>query len=101
MHALGPGRSADADAAAKTLLSLSIPITISSSVARHYRPDRRRAHFRAACKARRCIWRRDEAMQTYGICTGVINFFNLPQTLITALAVSVLPTIAERPRGGQ
>lgn len=36
-------------------------------------------------------------MSTYGIYTGqAINFFNLPQTLITALAVSVLPTIASR-----
>ena len=42
----------------------------------------------------------DEAMQTYGIYTGVINFFNLPQTLITALAVSVLPTIASARAAG-
>ena len=39
-------------------------------------------------------------MQTYGIYTGVINFFNLPQTLITALAVSVLPTIASARAAG-
>ncbi len=31
---------------------------------------------------------------------SVINFFNLPQTLITALAVSVLPTIASARAAG-
>ena len=77
----------------KTLLSLSIPITISSSVMSvtdlidvaliSSRLQSPAVHMAA-----------DEAMQTYGIYTGVINFFNLPQTLITALAVSVLPTIA-------
>ena len=37
----------------------------------------------------------EEATTAYGIYTGnAVNFFNLPQTLITALAVSVLPTIA-------
>ena len=42
-----------------------------------------------------------EAMSTYGIYTGqAINFFNLPQTLITALAVSVLPTIASARAAG-
>ena len=40
-------------------------------------------------------------MSTYGIYTGqAINFFNLPQTLITALAVSVLPTIASARAAG-
>ena len=37
----------------------------------------------------------EQATTAYGIYTGnAVNFFNLPQTLITALAVSVLPTIA-------
>ena len=84
---------------AKTLLSLSIPITISSSVMSitdlidvaliSSRLQSPAVHMAA-----------DEAMQTYGIYTGVINFFNLPQTLITALAVSVLPTIASARAAG-
>ena len=83
----------------KTLLSLSIPITISSSVMSvtdlidvaliSSRLQSPAVHMAA-----------DEAMQTYGIYTGVINFFNLPQTLITALAVSVLPTIASARASG-
>ncbi len=83
----------------KTLLSLSIPITISSSVMSitdlidvaliSSRLQSPAVHMAA-----------DEAMQTYGIYTGVINFFNLPQTLITALAVSVLPTIASARAAG-
>ena len=84
---------------AKTLLSLSIPITISSSVMSitdlidvaliSSRLQSPAVHMAA-----------DEAMQTYGVYTGVINFFNLPQTLITALAVSVLPTIASARAAG-
>ncbi len=85
---------------AKTLLSLSIPITISSAVYESDRPDRRGADLHASAKSG---GRHDgkKAMSTYGIYTGqAINFFNLPQTLITALAVSVLPTIASARAAG-
>ncbi len=79
---------------AKTLLSLSIPITISSAVMSltdlidvaliSVRLQSPAVGMSAA-----------QADIVYGIYTGqAINFFNLPQTLITALAVSVLPTIA-------
>ena len=79
---------------AKTLLSLSIPITISSAVmSLTDLIDVALISSRLQSPAVGMTAR--EAMSTYGIYTGqAINFFNLPQTLITALAVSVLPTIA-------
>ena len=79
---------------AKTLLSLSIPITISSAVmSLTDLIDVALISTRLQSPAVGMTAR--EAMSTYGIYTGqAINFFNLPQTLITALAVSVLPTIA-------
>ena len=79
---------------ARTLLSLSIPITISSAVmSLTDLIDVALISSRLQSPAVGMTAR--EAMSTYGIYTGqAINFFNLPQTLITALAVSVLPTIA-------
>ena len=75
---------------AKTLLSLSIPITISSAVmSLTDLIDVALISTRLQSPAVGMTAR--EAMSTYGIYTGqAINFFNLPQTLITALAVSVL-----------
>ena len=73
---------------AKTLLSLSIPITISSAVmSLTDLIDVALISTRLQSPAVGMTAR--EAMSTYGIYTGqAINFFNLPQTLITALAVS-------------
>ena len=85
---------------AKTLLSLSIPITISSAVmSLTDLIDVALISTRLQSPAVGMTAR--EAMSTYGIYTGqAINFFNLPQTLITALAVSVLPTIASARAAG-
>lgn len=85
---------------AKTLLSLSIPITISSAVmSLTDLIDVALISTRLQSPAVGMTAR--EAMSTYGIYTGqAINFFNLPQTLITALAVSVLPTIASASAAG-
>ena len=78
---------------AKTLLSLSIPITISSAVMSV--TDLIDVALIAARLQSPAVGMTAEAATTaYGIYTGTVNFFNLPQTLITALAVSVLPTIA-------
>ena len=79
---------------AKTLLSLSIPITISSAVM-SVTDLIDVALISARLQSPAVGMAAEEAITTYGIYTGqAINFFNLPQTLITALAVSVLPTIA-------
>lgn len=85
---------------AKTLLSLSIPITISSAVmSLTDLIDVALISTRLQSPVVGMTAR--EAMSTYGIYTGqAINFFNLPQTLITALAVSVLPTIASARAAG-
>lgn len=78
---------------ARTLLSLSIPITISSAVMSV--TDLIDVALIAARLQSPAVGMTAEAATTaYGIYTGTVNFFNLPQTLITALAVSVLPTIA-------
>lgn len=78
---------------AKVLLSLSIPITISSAVMSV--TDLIDVALIAARLQSPAVGMTAEAATTaYGIYTGTVNFFNLPQTLITALAVSVLPTIA-------
>lgn len=78
---------------ARTLLSLSIPITISSAVMSL--TDLIDVALIAARLQSPAVGMTAEAATTaYGIYTGTVNFFNLPQTLITALAVSVLPTIA-------
>ncbi len=79
---------------AKTLLSLSIPITISSAVmSLTDLIDVALISLRLQSPA--VGMSATQADIVYGIYTGqAINFFNLPQTLITALAVSVLPTIA-------
>ena len=79
---------------AKTLLSLSIPITISSAVMSL--TDLIDVALISARLQSPAVGMTAEAATTaYGIYTGnAVNFFNLPQTLITALAVSVLPTIA-------
>lgn len=76
----------------KTLLSLSIPITISSAVMSitdvidvALIADRLQSLGMSS----------DAAASIYGVYTGMaVNFFNLPQTLVTALAVSALPAIA-------
>ena len=79
---------------AKTLLSLSIPITISSAVM-SVTDLIDVALISARLQSPAVGMAAEDAITTYGIYTGqAINFFNLPQTLITALAVSVLPTIA-------
>ena len=79
---------------AKILLSLSIPITISSAVM-SLTDLIDVALISARLQSPAVGMAAEEAITTYGIYTGqAINFFNLPQTLITALAVSVLPTIA-------
>ena len=79
---------------AKTLLSLSIPITISSAVM-SVTDLIDVALISARLQSPAVGMVAEDAITTYGIYTGqAINFFNLPQTLITALAVSVLPTIA-------
>lgn len=79
---------------AKTLLSLSIPITISSAVM-SLTDLIDVALISTRLQSPAVGMDAVEAMATYGIYTNMaINFFNLPQTLITALAVSVLPTIA-------
>lgn len=79
---------------AKTLLSLSIPITISSAVM-SLTDLIDVALISARLQSPAVGMSAEQAITTYGIYTGqAINFFNLPQTLITALAVSVLPTIA-------
>lgn len=79
---------------ARTLLSLSIPITISSAVM-SLTDLIDVALISARLQSPAVGMAAEEAITTYGIYTGqAINFFNLPQTLITALAVSVLPTIA-------
>lgn len=76
----------------KTLLSLSIPITISSAVMSvtdliDVALVSNRLQFIGMTQ--------DQATAIYGVYTGMaVNFFNLPQTLITALAVSVLPAVA-------
>lgn len=78
----------------KTLLSLSIPITISSAVM-SLTDLIDVALISSRLQSAAVGMNAEQAMATYGIYTGqAINFFNLPQTLITALAVSVLPTIA-------
>lgn len=79
---------------AKTLLSLSIPITISSAVM-SLTDLIDVALIAARLQSPAVGMTAAQATTVYGIYTGqAINFFNLPQTLITALAVSVLPTIA-------
>lgn len=79
---------------AKRLLSLSIPITISSAVM-SLTDLIDVALISARLQSPAIGMTAKQADITYGIYTGqAINFFNLPQTLITALAVSVLPTIA-------
>ena len=81
-------------ALAKQLLSLSIPITISSAVM-SLTDLIDVALISARLQSPAIGMAVEEASAVYGIYTGqAINFFNLPQTLITALAVSVLPTIA-------
>ena len=81
-------------ALAKQLLSLSIPITISSAVM-SLTDLIDVALISARLQSPAIGMGVAEASAVYGIYTGqAINFFNLPQTLITALAVSVLPTIA-------
>ena len=79
---------------AKTLLSLSIPITISSAVM-SLTDLIDVALIASRLQSPAVGMDAVSAMNTYGVYTNMaINFFNLPQTLITALAVSVLPTIA-------
>ncbi len=79
---------------AKTLLSLSIPITISSAVM-SLTDLIDVALISARLQSPAVGMSATQADIVYGIYTGqAINFFNLPQTIITALAVSVLPTIA-------
>ena len=79
---------------AKTLLSLSIPITISSAVM-SLTDLIDVALISARLQSPAVGMTAEQATTAYGIYTGnAVNFFNLPQTLITALAVSVLPTIA-------
>ena len=79
---------------ALTLLSLSIPITISSAVM-SLTDLIDVALISARLQSPAVGMTAAEATTAYGIYTGnAVNFFNLPQTLITALAVSVLPTIA-------
>ena len=79
---------------AKTLLSLSIPITISSAVM-SLTDLIDVALISARLQSPAVGMTLEQATTAYGIYTGnAVNFFNLPQTLITALAVSVLPTIA-------
>nr|WP_297173707.1 polysaccharide biosynthesis protein [uncultured Agathobaculum sp.] len=79
---------------AKIMLSLSIPITISSAVM-SLTDLIDVALISARLQSPAVGMTAEQAVTTYGIYTGqAINFFNLPQTLITALAVSVLPTIA-------
>ncbi|MDO4269950.1 MAG: polysaccharide biosynthesis protein [Eubacteriales bacterium] len=78
----------------KTLLSLSIPITISSAVmSLTDLIDVGLISVRLQSPAIGMTSAQADA--AYGIYTGMaVNFFNLPQTLITAVAVSILPTIA-------
>lgn len=79
---------------ARTLLSLSIPITISSAVM-SLTDLIDVALISARLQSPAVGMTAEQATTAYGIYTGnAVNFFNLPQTLITALAVSVLPTIA-------
>lgn len=79
---------------AKALLSLSIPITISSAVM-SLTDLIDVALIAARLQSSAIGMDAAQASAVYGIYTGMaVNFFNLPQTLITAIAVSILPTIA-------
>lgn len=78
----------------KTLLSLSIPITISSAVM-SITDLIDVALISERLQSPAVAMTANQAASTYGVYTGMaVNFFNLPQTLITALAVSLLPAIA-------
>lgn len=78
----------------KTLLSLSIPITISSAVM-SVTDLIDVALISDRLQSAAVGMTAEQAAATYGVYTGMaVNFFNLPQTLITAIAVSVLPAIA-------
>lgn len=76
----------------RQLLMLSIPITISSAVMSvtdliDVALISDRLQFIGMSQ--------DMAASVYGVYTGMaVNFFNLPQTLVTALAISALPAIA-------
>lgn len=76
----------------KHLLMLSIPITISAAVMSVT------DLIDVALIADRLQFigmSEDIAIYVYGVYTGMaVNFFNLPQTLVTALAISALPAIA-------
>lgn len=79
---------------AKALLSLSIPITISSAVM-SLTDLIDVALITVRLQSPVIGMTAAQASTTYGIYTGMaVNFFNLPQTLITAIAVSILPTVA-------
>ena len=76
----------------KALLALSIPITINAAVM-----SLTDLIDVALVKARLTSFGMvsEQATSLYGIYTSMaVNFFNLPQTLVTALAVSALPAIA-------
>lgn len=76
------------------LLSLSIPITITSAVM-SLTDLIDMALISARLQSPAIAMTSDQAMAIYGVYTGyAVNFFNLPQTLITAISVSVLPVIA-------
>lgn len=77
----------------KTLLSLSIPITISSAVMSV--TDLIDVALIGLRLQTAIGMTSDQANALYGVYTGMaVNFFNLPQTLVTALAVSALPALA-------
>lgn len=78
----------------KTLLSLSVPITISSAVM-SVTDLIDVALISDRLQSPAIGMTAEQASATYGVYTGMaVNFFNLPQTLITAIAVSVLPAVA-------
>ncbi len=77
----------------KTLLSLSIPITISSAVMSV--TDLIDVALIGLRLQTSIGMTSDQANALYGVYTGMaVNFFNLPQTLVTALAISTLPALA-------
>lgn len=76
------------------LLSLSIPITLSSAVM-SLTDVIDVALISTRLQVPAIHMTEQMAAGVYGVYTGyAVNFFNLPQTLITAIAVSVLPAIA-------
>ncbi|MGE4549531.1 MAG: oligosaccharide flippase family protein [Intestinibacillus sp.] len=76
----------------KNLLMLSIPITISSAVMSV--TDLIDVAL-ISTRLQDIGMSKDLAASVYGVYTGMaVNFFNLPQTLVTALAISALPAIA-------